>query len=521
MFIRIYASLLIAVLISAVLSYSFYQWQYRLSFDRYLHDTFNGSLHLLVSGLARHNSENQQRWLAVMERLMGADIDYQVDPSTSTLKTPTANFVIRHDEGKIALDFSYAGHKLYTKIDKVSEQHFRMMATLIKNELGRINSDQHSSYIHQQLKPLFQQINLYDISTIELDGQQLSRLKRFDIVVTESSDEDHKHYIYSRLADTDQVLVIGPITGFNPVPVTTLILILMITLLVTATSAFWLVYRLEKRVMLIERGVSAFSKTPSHLAIKDEKTDAISLLANSVNGMSLRIHQLLSDQKQMIQAIGHELRTPISRIKFRLEILANDDLKESSIKSLKGIHSDINEVNGLLKEALEFDLSGRRWDKERFSLAGMIESIAIDLAVEHKQTKLIQFADNNIAELIQDETQIRRLLLNLMQNACKYGGGIVEIRIEQRSEHCLVIIDDNGPGIDDKQKESVFSPFTRLETSRNKLTGGMGLGLAIAKNICSLGGISMTLTDSPLGGARFSLYFPNNEGTGFEGVDDE
>jgi len=512
MFIRIYASLLIAVLISATLSYSFYQWQYRLSFDRYLHDTFNGSLHLLVSGLARHKGENQQRWLAVMERLMGAEIDYEIDSSKSKPNKSISTLSIRHDEGKIALDFSSAGHQLHTTINKVSEQHFRMMATLIKNELGRIRSDQYQRYIQQQLKPLFQQITLIDLSTIKLDGQQLSRLKRFDIVVTESSDEDHQHYIYSRLADTDQVLVIGPIAGFNPVPVTTLILILMITLLVTATSAFWLVYRLEKRVMLIERGVSAFSKTPSHLTLKDEKTDAISLLANSVNGMSLRIHQLLSDQKQMIQAIGHELRTPISRIKFRLEILANDDLKESSVKSLQGIHRDINEVNGLLKEALEFDLSGRRWQKEAFSLASMIESIAADLAVEHKHIKLVQFDDNDVGELMQDETQIRRLLLNLMQNACKYGGGLVEIRIQQQRDSCLVMIDDNGPGIDDKQKESVFSPFTRIETSRNKLTGGMGLGLAIAKNICSLAGISMTLTDSPLGGARFSLNFPNDEG---------
>ncbi|MBL4797066.1 MAG: hypothetical protein JKY50_06615 [Oleispira sp.] len=521
MFIRIYASLLIAVLISAVLSYSFYQWQYRLSFDRYLHGTFNGSLQLLVNGLARHKGENQQRWLAVMERLMGAEIDYQVDSSEPKSVNPVSTLIIQHEGDKIALDFLYDGHRLYSQIDKVSEQHFRMMATLIKNELGRVSFDQYQSYILEHLKPLFQQINLRDISTIKLDGQQLSRLKRFDIVVTDSSDEDHKHLIYSRLAKSDQVLVIGPIAGFNPVPVTTLILMLMITLLVTATSAFWLVYRLEKRVMLIEKGVSDFSRAPAHLTLKDEKTDAISLLASSVNGMSLRIHQLISDQKQMIQAIGHELRTPISRMKFRLEILSNDDLNDSSIKSMKGIHSDIDELSGLLKEALEFDRSGRRWQEQEFSLITLIESIITDLKIEHRQVKLSLYSEKNIPSLIQDKTQIRRLLLNLIQNACKYGDGLVEVRIEQRVGNCLVTVDDNGSGIDDKQKESVFSPFIRLETSRNKLTGGMGLGLAIAKNICSLGGISMTLTDSPLGGARFSLYFPNNVGADFEGISDE
>ena len=77
-------------------------------------------------------------------------------------------------------------------------------------------------------------------------------------------------------------------------------------------------------------------------------------------------------------------------------------------------------------------------------------------------------------------------------------------------------IDDNGSGIEDSQKETVFSPFTRIETSRNKQTGGMGLGLAIAKNICNFAGISMTLTDSPLGGARFSLCFPIQEVKGDE-----
>lgn len=515
MFIRIYASLLIAVLISTILSYSFYQWQYREGYDRYLQETFNGSLHLLASGLARHNASNQQRWLAVMERLMGADIDYQVSPTEAAQETSHTELVIEHTDNGVALNFSYGDHYLYTQINKVKEQHFRMMATLIKNELGRIKRDQYQEHIEQYLEPLFQPITLHDLDNVDLDGQQLSRLKRFDIVVTESTDEDHKHYIYSRLTDTDQVLVIGPIQGFNPVPVATLIWIIMITLLVTATSAFWLVYRLEKRVMLIEKGVSDFSLAPSHLSIKDEKTDAISLLASSVNGMSLRIHQLLSDQKQMIQAIGHELRTPISRIKFRLEILSNDTLQESSIKSIKGIHSDINEVNGLLKEALEFDRSGRVWHKESILLREVIASIINDLAVEHGDVTLTLSAQKD-CELVQDVTQIRRLLINIIQNACKYGSGLVEVRLEQQPKNYWVFIDDNGSGIEDSQKESVFSPFTRIETSRNKQTGGMGLGLAIAKNICNLAGVSMTLTDSPLGGARFSLCFPIDEVKGDE-----
>lgn len=515
MFIRIYASLLIAVLISTILSYGFYQWQYREGYDRYLQETFNGSLHLLASGLERHNASNQQRWLAVMERLMGADIDYQA-VSPETIEGPgTAELKIEHTETGIALDFSYNGHHLYTQIHKVKEQHFRMMATLIKNELGRIKQDQYQQHIEQYLEPLFQPITLYGLNEVDLDGQQLSRLKRFDIVVTESTDEDRQHYIYSRLTDTDQVLVIGPIEGFNPVPVATLIWIIMITLLVTATSAFWLVYRLEKRVMLIEKGVRDFSLAPSHLAIKDEKTDAISLLASSVNGMSLRIHQLLSDQKQMIQAIGHELRTPISRIKFRLEILSSDTLQDSSIKSIQGIHGDINEVSGLLKEALEFDRSGRVWHKELISLKAMIASIISDLTVEHADVTL-QLSAKEDCELVQDATQIRRLLLNIIQNACKYGSGLVEVHLEQRSKQYWINIDDNGSGIEDSQKETVFSPFTRIETSRNKQTGGMGLGLAIAKNICNFAGISMTLTDSPLGGARFSLCFPIQEVKGDE-----
>lgn len=499
MFIRIYSSLLLSVLIAALLSYGFYSWQYQHRYHNYLQSVFSGSLYLLNKGLDRHTGAKQQRWLDVMERIAGSSI--QVSPSPFTEEASLSFQRIAADG--VELIYRQGMREIRTEITQVSEQHYRMMATLIRNELGRVAESRQARFVEQALSNHFPNLELISLVEVSLDPQQLSRLKRFDTVVIESG--HHQSYVYSRVTQGDGVIKIGPIMGFNPLPISSMVLMMIMGLLITALSAYLLVFSIERRVKSIQHGVNEFSKAPTQLPKLDEDADVIGRLAWSINSMSFRIYRLLSDQKQIIQAISHELRTPMSRMKFRLQVLEDERLTKAGEKSIKGMRKDIDEVNDLIHEALEFDRGSLTHHITRVDLVELLKLVIQDLKVEFVATQ-IEFDANIPASITkQDSQQLKRLIQNIIQNACKYGNGKVVIRLLEQKESWLLKIEDNGPGIPDEMKLSIFSPFTRLETSRNKLTGGMGLGLAIADNIAQLAGIELTLEDSHLGGACFNL----------------
>lgn len=516
MFIRIYTGLLISVIIAGLLSYGFYAWQYQQRQQDYLHSLFSGSFYLLNKGLQRHSGEKQERWLQVMERLLGSKVELiaiePLDPFAEDVIELTFTSM-KTDE--FLLVFKQGNRELRTLINEIGEQHYRMMATLIRNELGRIaDISQLDSASYEaslvQLEPYFSGLKLSQLNQIDLDPQQLSRLKRYDTVVLETTEGET--YVYSRIPNSDDVIIIGPIAGFNPLPLSNVILMMVMSLLITAISAYLLVYRIERRVKSIQHGVHEFSKAPAQLPELNEEADVIGQLAWSINGMSLRIHQLLLDQKQMIQAISHELRTPMSRMKFRLQILQDDQLSDPSVKSIAGINRDIDEVNGLIDEALAFDRGSLQQQVSKVELNELISLIVRDLRIEFDSVVFDLKSTQPECFIYQDKQQIKRLIHNLIQNACKYGGGKVLVSIKQQKGSYLLQVEENGDGIPDERKLSVFSPFTRLETSRNKHTGGIGLGLAISKNIAELAGIKLSLSDSSLGGACFSLELTLSEG---------
>ncbi len=498
MFIRIYTSLLLSVVIAGLLSYGFYHWQYQHRYHNYLHTLFSGSFYLLNKGLQRHDGDKQTRWLALMERIAGAEIDVKTLPVA--LET-SLSFQSLGDEG-IELVYRQGQREIRTQVAQVSEQHYRMMATLIRNELGRLEQEQQEAFIKQQLASYFPTIELLTLADISLDPQQVSRLKRFDTVVTELG---YQSYIYSRLTQGEGVIKIGPIQGFNPLPIASMVLMMIMSLLITALSAYLLVFSIERRIKFIQHGVNEFSKAPTQLPKLAEDADVIGRLAWSINSMSFRIFRLLSDQKQIIQAISHELRTPMSRMKFRLQVLEDEALTSAGEKSIKGMRKDIDEVNDLIHEALEFDRGSLQHELTNVDLVSVLNTIIQDLNIEFDAVE-IQFEPQvKLASSQQDSQQIKRLIKNIVQNACKYGNGQVVIHLVEEKLNWLLIIEDDGPGIPDEMKLSIFSPFTRLDTSRNKKTGGMGLGLAIADNIARLAAIDIKLEDSSLGGACFNL----------------
>lgn len=505
MFIRVYMGLLASVLVAGLASYGIFQWQYTARYEQYVKQVFAGSMWLTVKGASRHEGEKRQRWLALAEKLLGSSL--KVVEIEGIQKDGYRYEYLGAQNAKVG--YVWQGLALEAQVDRVSEQHLRYLASMLINELGRQANWQ--SALSALEVEIFPNLKLVDLSSVPLDEQQLSRLRRFDTVVSQVGVQEA--WVYSRLPGSELVLVIGPIAEFDVIPLSLAIGLLLFSAIFIGGAAYMLIHRLERRVGTIERGVSEFAFDPSLLSLRDSHGDAIGRLASSVNGMSQRIHQLISDQKQMLQAISHELRTPISRMKFRLEMLADNPQQDV----VAGLKRDIQDIDVLVTEAVSFNQDGQSLMTSDFCLRSLITTVIEDLTLDHSECDFELLAAENEYRVKQDKTQTKRALHNLIQNACKYGLGQVQVTLAYqmvKGGQCVCVsIEDNGNGIPDSQKRSVFSPFTRLETSRNRQTGGMGLGLAIVKHICDLCGYGVMLKDSELGGARFDIRIPVRQGS--------
>ena len=218
---------------------------------------------------------------------------------------------------------------------------------------------------------------------------------------------------------------------------------------------------------------------------------------DSFNAMQGRVTRLLQERSQMVAAIAHDLRTPLTRLAFRLDGL------ESPLK--EKVESDIQQMTLMIAATLDFvrdrSLGGTR---ERFDLRLLVESVVDDQSdVGHDVT----LDGIEAVPLHGDPVALRRAFANLVDNAVKYGERArVHLRVSEG--HCVVDIDDDGPGIPEALQERVFEPFFRAERSRNRDTGGIGLGLTTVRSIVVDHGGTVTLRNRRGGGLRVVVALP-------------
>jgi two-component system OmpR family sensor kinase len=215
------------------------------------------------------------------------------------------------------------------------------------------------------------------------------------------------------------------------------------------------------------------------------------------NGMQSRIQRLLQERTQMVAAIAHDLRTPLTRLAFRLEGLPAP-LNEK-------VSADIQEMKDMISAALEFmrdrATTGAR---ERLDLRALLERIVDD------HTDLghdVSLAGGEPVILEGVPLALRRMLSNLVENALKYGAR-ARLRLATEAQSAVVEIDDDGPGIPQSRQQQVFEPFFRLESSRNRDTGGIGLGLATVRAIVLEHGGEISLANRNGGGLRATVRLP-------------
>ena len=219
--------------------------------------------------------------------------------------------------------------------------------------------------------------------------------------------------------------------------------------------------------------------------------------AQAFNAMQQRLIAMVNDKAYFLAAVSHDLRTPLSRLKLRLEQIEDAKLQGQ-------MRQDLNDMIGMLDATLSY-LHEQRTSETRhwLDVQALVESMSENA---QDQGADVQFA-GTCAPLQVQPMALRSCLNNLIDNALRYAG-TARIELTDSREALVIRVIDHGPGIAADKREAVFEPFYRLDRSRDRNSGGFGLGLAISRRAIEGQGGTLTVAQSALGGAQFRMRLP-------------
>ncbi len=226
--------------------------------------------------------------------------------------------------------------------------------------------------------------------------------------------------------------------------------------------------------------------------------------AHAFNVMQERIHRLVRDRTQMLAAISHDLRTPITRLKLRVEFVEEEAERERML-------ADLDEMERMIAATLAFARDDAAHEERRpTDIAALLQGLIDDLAATGAEAAY-DGPDSLVAPA--RPMALKRAMVNLLDNGVKYGCrvrvALREIGDDRGQGEVEIVIEDDGPGIPETERERVFSPFVRLEGSRSRDTGGTGLGLSIARAAIRAHGGDIALAEGAKGGLRVTVTLPS------------
>ncbi len=285
-------------------------------------------------------------------------------------------------------------------------------------------------------------------------------------------------------------------------------------ILIIGVAGFFIVRPLVKKLRVQEAILAEIADGNLSARVDIKGKDALGRLSQRLNSMADRIQELLGSQRQIIQAVSHEMRTPTARIGFALEMLAESKTEEDRQRRIASLNEDLADMDALLEELLtflRFEDGAQALDLESLNLLAMVSET--ERRVQRFRPELnitTQTLPEGMATLEAPVSRkyFPRVLENLLMNAMRHAKSHISVKVIPGDSLVEIHIDDDGFGVPDDQKARIFEPFVRLDPSRDRQTGGTGLGLAITKRIIDQHQGTITVSKSPLQGARFTILLP-------------
>ncbi|GGB99525.1 hypothetical protein GCM10011494_17500 [Novosphingobium endophyticum] len=269
------------------------------------------------------------------------------------------------------------------------------------------------------------------------------------------------------------------------------------TLLLVALA--WVLLRATLKPLRAVIGATRHLGSGPPRPVPEGGPDELRQLIRALNDMQERIHQSLVERTQTMLAIGHDLKTPLARMRLRLD----EGEVESEIR--EGISRDIEEMRLLIESIQAYvDNGGEAIPAERIDIAVMAETL-VDTAADRGADATYEGASSVV--VCARPVAIRRALSNLIENAIHYGGN-ARVSVRRDGDGAEIVIEDDGPGIAEERIADALQPFVRLDTARSRDTAGMGLGLPIVQKAVRMENGTLDLRNRPEGGLRATIRLP-------------
>ncbi|EOU3969535.1 TPA: two-component system sensor histidine kinase RstB [Salmonella enterica] len=374
---------------------------------------------------------------------------------------------------------------------------------LMRSELREIPPREWGKTLKEMDLNLSFDLRVEPLNRYKLDAATTQRLREGDIVAL-----DDQYTFIQRIPRSHYVLAVGPVPYLyflHQMRLLDIALMALIAFSLAFPVFIWMRPHWQEMLRL-ESAAQRFGEGHLTERLHFDNGSSFERLGVAFNQMADNINALIASKKQLIDGIAHELRTPLVRLRYRLEMSENLTPPES-----QALNRDIGQLEALIEELLTY----ARLDRPQNELMLTEPDLPAWLFAHLQNVQSVnpERAVNLLTCVIGDYGALdmrlmSRVLDNLLNNALRYSRTTVQVSLLLDGSQATLIVEDDGPGIEADARERVFEPFVRLDPSRDRATGGCGLGLAIVHSIALAMGGSVVCDDSELGGAKFSFRWP-------------
>ncbi|MBV8917412.1 ATP-binding protein [Bradyrhizobium sp.] len=269
-------------------------------------------------------------------------------------------------------------------------------------------------------------------------------------------------------------------------------------LLLVSLMSLWMARRLARPISAFATAAERFGMGAEAVPLPERGPREVRTAIRAFNRMQERLRRFIDDRTQMVAAMSHDLKTPLTRLRLRAELIRNEAQRRKML-------TDMDAMTAMIESTLAFVRDDTKREAPLLVDLGALVESACENAMDTGGR--IEVTAKQGVNITCRPIAISRAVANLIDNAIKYGG-CARVRLDCDGERAIVTIDDDGPGIPEDEREKVFAPFYRLEGSRNRDTGGVGLGLAVARTAAREHGGDVTLDSAASGGLRARLELP-------------
>lgn len=521
-FFRIYAGLLFVCFMVAFFGYFLIQAINQQRLQSYRESVATIAFSLGTDVYNELSRSNKERWLLMISREFGSEIHVtpvdEVGFKGRELKRlAEGKSVVRYIDMTRQTMIYHAvddgEHVLSVEFDRINERQVHATMMFLLRDLERYDTfDEKQERLTELGEEFGYAMMLMSMADLGVDKEQFEKLMSGKTVLSFDNENQHPHLSVMVASDVPGEVVVVHVPLFNFFSWDVLISVVLVCLFLVSCGVYALIFPLDRRLQLLQTGVDKVAEGQLDTVIQVTGHDDIARLSSTFNTMTRHIKRLIESQRELTRAVSHELRTPVARIRFAMEMLADEDDYELRQFQKQEIDKDITALNELIDEILTYaklEEGSPKMDWEMVCLSELLEQIKKETDALGKPIEIKTIPISHKIVVMADRRYLHRVVQNLAGNALRYAKSTIIISAGVKKGVAFVMVEDDGNGIAEADREKVFAPFARLDDSRTRASGGYGLGLSIVSRIAFWFGGNMSVDESPtLHGARFVMEWP-------------